>query len=172
MVFQNSLNSKLLHILGSNMITPPFDETGCPLAGTGYPYHLLDKRGTTTFVELNRYPLCRWLLVVALLDEACVNLHVVLCAWRLDHLQPTMQGLLLVFTTQALVSNWKSTMTYLCLLTVWWRVEGGGIKVVLYNIHLQLMTNHTMRMTRVVIEVNGNLHFSQIRHTEIFEGFI
>ena len=61
-------------------------------------------------------------------------------------------------------------MTYLCLLTVWWRVEGGGIKVVLYNIHPQLMTNHTIRMTRVVIEVNGNLHFSQIRHTEIFEG--
>ena len=33
---------------------------------------------------------------------------------------------------------------------------------------MQLMTNHTPKMTKVPIEINGNLHFSQIWHDETF----
>ena len=33
---------------------------------------------------------------------------------------------------------------------------------------MQLMSNHTPKMTQVPIEINGSLHFSQIRYGETF----
>ena len=33
---------------------------------------------------------------------------------------------------------------------------------------MRLMSNHTTKMTQVPIEINGNLHFSQVWHGETF----
>ena len=33
-----------------------------------------------------------------------------------------------------------------------------------------LMNNHTTKITQVPIKINGNLHFSQIWHSEMFKS--